>query len=202
MFSALFWRIFVDLIPGFVRIRIQTLTIWPHSDCTVYKIPQKISNLSFYRRPVKKRRLAAVIYRYQRTIWKVSSVSRDIPGLGIRSFDFRANHSFFVQKWANERFAQKMSDSLICSFLVSDLSDSLTIAHFLWVTWPNRSWLLIFGEQPEQFAHIAHLTWAKWAIHSHRSPKKRKWAKMSNSLIFSIFFIKIVYKTYYSKTRF
>ena len=34
----------------------------------------------------------------------------------------------------NERMSdslKKMSDSLICSFLVSDLSDSLTIAHFL-----------------------------------------------------------------------
>ena len=37
---------------------------------------------------------------------------------------------------------KKMSDSLIRSFLVSDLSDSLTS--------------LIFGEQPERFAHIAH----------------------------------------------
>ena len=36
---------------------------------------------------------------------------------------------------------KKTSDLLICSFLVSDLSDSLTS--------------LIFGEQPEQFAHIA-----------------------------------------------
>ena len=37
---------------------------------------------------------------------------------------------------------QKMSDSLICSFLVNYLSDSLT--------------LLIFGERPERFTHIAH----------------------------------------------
>ena len=43
-------------------------------------------------------------------------------------------------------------------------------------------------------AHIAHLIWAKWAIHSRSSPKKRKWAKMSDSLIFSINFFKIVYK--------
>ena len=79
----------------------------------------------------------------------------------------------------NERMSnslKKMSDSLIRSFLVSDLSDSLTIAHFLWATWGNRSFLLIFGERPERFTHIAHLWWATWAIHSHRSPKKRKWA--------------------------
>ena len=62
------------------------------------------------------------------------------------------------------------------SFLVSDLSDSLTIAHFLWATWVNRLWSLIFSERPEWFAHIAHLWWATWAIHSHCSPKYRKWA--------------------------
>ena len=105
--------------------------------------------------------------------------------------------AIFLSK--NERMSDSlkwMSDSLICSFLVSDLSDSLTIAHFLWVTWANCSWLLIFGERPERFAHITYLIWAKWAIHSHRSPKEKKWAKMSDSFIFSIKFFKIVYKTY------
>ena len=38
---------------------------------------------------------------------------------------------------------KKMNDSLICSFLVSDLSDLLTS--------------LIFGERPERFAHITYL---------------------------------------------
>ena len=45
----------------------------------------------------------------------------------------------------NERMSdllKKMSDSLIQSFLVSDLSDSLT--------------LLIFCERPERFTHIDH----------------------------------------------
>ena len=56
-----------------------------------------------------------------------------LPGLGIRSSVFRAKHSIFAQKRTNEQFAslKKKSDSLICSFLVSDLSDSLTIAYFL-----------------------------------------------------------------------
>ena len=45
---------------------------------------------------------------------------------------------------------------------------------------------LIFGERPERFAPIAHLIWAKSAIHSYRSSKKRKWAKMGDLLIFSI----------------
>ena len=76
------------------------------------------------------------------------------------------------------------------NLLIWILSESLvfvqTIAHFLWAIWANCSWSLIFVERPERFAHIVHLIWAKSALHSHRSPKKRKWAKISNSLIFSI----------------
>ena len=53
-----------------------------------------------------------------------------------------------------ERFAQ------VCSFPLSDLSESLTVAHFWWATWANRSWLLSFGERPERFAHIAQREWA------------------------------------------
>ena len=62
--------------------------------------------------------------------------------------------------------SKKMSDSLIRSFLVSDLSDLLMIAHFLWAMWTNRSWSLIFDERLERFAH-------------DRSPKKREWALRS-----------------------
>ena len=61
---------------------------------------------------------------------------------------------------------KKTSDSLIHSFLVSNLSNSLSS--------------LIFGERPERFAHshsfdisdrsdsltVAHLSWAIWANHS------------------------------------
>ena len=61
---------------------------------------------------------------------------------------------------------KKTSDSLIHSFLVSNLSNSLSS--------------LIFGEWPERFAHshsfdisdlsdsltVAHLSWANWANHS------------------------------------
>ncbi len=81
-------------------------------------------------------------------------------GLGIRSSDIRANRSFFAQKWVNERFAQKNERFTHLPFLVSEMSDSLTIAHFLWAPWANCSWSLIFGEQPERFAHIAHFWWA------------------------------------------
>ena len=52
------------------------------------------------------------------------------------------------------------------------MSNSLMIAHFLWATWANRSWLLIFVERPERFAHIANFLWAAWAIRSHRSLKR------------------------------
>ena len=41
---------------------------------------------------------------------------------------------------------------------------------------------LIFGERPERFAHCAHFWWATWAIHSHRSLKKREWANRSGFL--------------------
>ena len=46
---------------------------------------------------------------------------------------------FFVQKWANEQFAQKMT---IRSFLVSKMSDSLT----------SLIWLVL----NEPITHIAH----------------------------------------------
>ena len=77
---------------------------------------------------------------------------------------------------------KKVSNLLICPFLVSDLSDLLTIAHFWWATWANRSRSLSFGERPEWFAHsrsfvlsdlsklltVPHLIWAIWA--------KERWA--------------------------
>ena len=81
------------------------------------------------------------------------------------------------------RFCKKMSNSLIRSFLVGNLSNSLMVAHFWWATWASCSWLLIFDERPERFAYIAHFWWATWAIRSHRSPKKREWANLSLFLI-------------------
>ena len=67
--------------------------------------------------------------------------------------------------------------------------------HFWFATWVNHSRLLIFGEQPEQFAHIPHFWWVTWAICSHCSLTKREWANRS------ILKIKNVYKTY-KKIRF
>ena len=59
-----------------------------------------------------------------------------LAGLGIRSFDFRANHSFWSKNERMSDLFQKMSDSLICSFLVGEMSD-----------------LLISSERPERIAH-------------------------------------------------
>ena len=67
------------------------------------------------------------------------------------------------------------------------------IAHFWWATSTICSWSLIFGERPEQFAHIAHFWWAiwvirshcsyfwwaSWAICSHHSLKNMEWANRS-----------------------
>ena len=69
----------------------------------------------------------------------------------------------YLQK--NEQMSdslKKKSNSLICSFLVSNLSNLLKVTHF--------------GERPEQFAHIAYFWWGAWAICSYRSIKKRELA--------------------------
>ena len=74
---------------------------------------------------------------------------------------FWANHSFFVIERPKMRFAQKNE----------------RFAHLSWVTWVNRSQLLICNERPERFDHShsfvlsgliewltdAHLIWAIWA---------------------------------------
>ena len=73
---------------------------------------------------------------------------------------------------------RKKSNSLICSFFMSDLSKLLTVAHLSWATWAIDSQLLFWHERPERFAHscsfvlsdlsesltVAHLIWAmsKW----------------------------------------
>ena len=70
-----------------------------------------------------------------------------------------------------------LSELLIHSFPLSDLSESLMVAHLSWSTWALRSRLLISSEWPERFAHsrsfvlsdlskslkVAHSIWAKWA---------------------------------------
>ena len=67
---------------------------------------------------------------------------------------------FLPKRWANERFAQKVSNLLIRSLLVRNLRDSLTMAHSFWATWANHSRFLFCPERLEQFAHYAQKEWA------------------------------------------
>ena len=96
-------------------------------------------------KPMLKSKPLDIFYSVKKKIFK--------PGLGICSSVFWATHSFFAKKWANEWFAQKneqFAHSLIFgewperfahgrSFLVSNLSESLMVAHFWWATWAIRS---------------------------------------------------------------
>ena len=64
---------------------------------------------------------------------------------------FWVNRSFFVSERAIH--SEKTSDSLRLLFYHEGHEHLLTVALFWWVTWVNCSWLHIFGEQPERFAH-------------------------------------------------
>ena len=109
------------------------------------------------------------IPRKQPTLLQKSRAGNSLIG-------FLSESVFFCKKLANKSFAQKMSESLIRSFLVSDLSKSLMVAQFWWATWAICS-------------HCSFLC-ATWAILSHRSPKMREWAN------WSFFKIKTLYKIY------
>ena len=75
---------------------------------------------------------------------------------------FWVNRSFFVSERAIH--SEKTSDSLRLLFYHEGHEHLLTVALFWWVTWVNCSWLHIFGEQPERFAHsCSFLSWAIWA---------------------------------------
>ena len=122
---------------------------------------------------------------------------RNLTVLAVIHF-FRAGNSLiwypseslvFFQKWANEQFAQKNERFTHRSFLVSEMSDSLTslisseqserIAHgrsFLVSEMSDSFTSLISSERPEWIAHgcsfplsnlsdsltVAHLSWAIW----------------------------------------
>ena len=66
----------------------------------------------------------------------------------------------------------------ICSLVMSDLSDWLTVAHLSWATGAIQSQSPICPEPPERFAHscsfvlselltFAHFSWVTWANRSH-----------------------------------
>ena len=67
------------------------------------------------------------------------------PGLGIRSSVFWANRWFY-------------------SFVMSNLSDSLTVTLLIWATWAIRSQLLNCFEQSERIAHSCSFDLSKWAM--------------------------------------
>ena len=70
--------------------------------------------------------------------------------------------------WKNEQ----MSDSLKKKQVIRSKKQAIrSLAHFWWATWANRSWSLLFGEQPER--------WVTRAIPSHRSLKKSEWVNRS-----------------------
>ena len=78
------------------------------------------------------------------------------PGLGIRSSVIWANRSVFAKKWANERFARKnkrFTHSLIFGEQPERFAHGCS---FLVRDLSNLLTSLIFGEQPERFAHIPH----------------------------------------------
>ena len=85
-----------------------------------------------------------------------------------------APKSTILQYYSN--FFERIAHSLIyperperiahsCSFVMSDLSDLLTVALLTWVTWANHSQSLIWFERSEQMSEWAMSKWAmsKWA---------------------------------------
>ena len=107
------------------------------------------------------------------------------PGLGIRSSVIWANRSVFAKKWANERFARKnkrFTHSLIFGEQPERFAHGCS---FLVRDLSNLLTSLIFGEQPERFAHIAQ---GKWAIVSESLTSLTKKEEMSENERFAHFF--------------
>ena len=83
-------------------------------------------------------------------VWEGNFARVSKAGLEIRSSVFWANCSFFAKKELMSNLLKNTNDLLIfgewperfahgCSFLVSELSESLMVAHFWWATWAIRS---------------------------------------------------------------
>ena len=56
------------------------------------------------------------------------------------------------------------------SFVLSDLRDSLTVAHFLWATWVIAHYRSFVLSNLSKSITVAHLIWAKWANEQIPSP--------------------------------
>ena len=82
----------------------------------------------------------------------------------------------------------------ICSFVMSDLSDSLTVAHLSWGTWANRSHFFICPERFEQMSEWAMSKWANSQSWSLFDLLIRNINFMSTLQFSMIFFCKINWK--------
>ena len=108
------------------------------------------------------------------TFYSKSSLS---AGLGIRSLVFWVNRLFFAKKWVNnERMSKRATwanhaQSLIChewperfphsrSFVMSDLSESLPVAHLIWVIRVNE-WMSDERMSKYPTLFISNLTYSK-----------------------------------------
>ena len=71
-------------------------------------------------------------------------------------FDW-ANRLFFVSKRVSEGFAKKkMSNLLFCSFIISNLSELLTVALSIWAIWGNEGMSDVRNPNPEKNTLIDH----------------------------------------------
>ena len=101
------------------------------------------------------RRLVPVLHTFYHSTYFQSSRLKDVYGsLVIRAGNsliwFPSESLIFVQKWANERFAQK-NEGFTHSLIFSEQNERFPlIAHFLWAI---RSRLLICLERSERIAH-------------------------------------------------
>ena len=80
------------------------------------------------------------------------------------------------------------------SFPLSNLSESLTVAHFLWTTWVIRSRSLICLERSEQIAHsrsfdLSEMSkMSKWAMSKWANSQPWKWWSWPCSHKFTFYF--------------
>ena len=92
-----------------------------------------------------------------RSLKKREWVNRNVPKNTILVKFFKRIACLLIYHERPERIANG------CSFVMSDLSNSLIVTLLTWATWAIRSQLLICPERSEQIAHSAHLIWAIWA---------------------------------------
>ena len=138
---------------------------------------------------------------------KCGDYGGQLPKIQGWEFAHRFSEQIAFCLWRNERMSnsvKRTSDLLIRSFLVIDLGYSLTIAHFWWVSWANRSWCLFLVSNLGHLLTVTLFSWATWAIRSHRSLKKRDWANHSLKPFFKTYkkhdFIHIFFVSELSKS--